>query len=189
MADCVAALRGVAVRSRCFNVAARLRNAPGVLVYNPLGRSSRVLLAKVEFSSTGDRRSASPVCVAANSEPMQRPAEAEADGDADKQSVGNPVRFASSLVSAAASVASGESEKADKKRNRRGERTVYLLAAIASSIGFTTLAAGAVYYRFYWQMQVRISLHTITQISGEITRLLVYSVCVQCPSLFVSDES
>lgn len=111
------------------------------------------MLAKVEFSSTGDRRSASPVCVAASNEPMQRSAEAGADGDADKQSVGNPVRFASSLVSAAASGASGESEKADKKRNRRGERTVYLLAAIASSIGFTTLAAGAVYYRFYWQMQ------------------------------------
>lgn len=40
-----------------------------------------------------------------------------------------------------------------KKRDKKGERTVYLLAAIASSIGFVTLAAGAVYYRFYWQMQ------------------------------------
>lgn len=43
-----------------------------------------------------------------------------------------------------------------KKRDKKGERTVYLLAAIASSIGFVTLAAGAVYYRFYWQMQVTI---------------------------------
>lgn len=40
-----------------------------------------------------------------------------------------------------------------KKRDKKGERTIYLLAAIASSIGFVTLAAGAVYYRFYWQMQ------------------------------------
>ena len=51
-------------------------------------------------------------------------------------------------------------EKAKKKRprNRKGERTVYLLAAVASSIGFTALAAAAVYYRFVWQMQVQTSL-------------------------------
>ena len=41
-----------------------------------------------------------------------------------------------------------------KRRNRKGERTVYLLAAMASSIGFTTLAAAAVYYRFIWEIQV-----------------------------------
>lgn len=50
-------------------------------------------------------------------------------------------------------------EKAKKKRprNRKGERTIYLLAAVASSIGFTALAAAAVYYRFVWQMQVQTS--------------------------------
>ncbi|CAK9214290.1 unnamed protein product [Sphagnum jensenii] len=36
---------------------------------------------------------------------------------------------------------------------RKRERTAYLVAAITSSIGFVTLAAGAVYYRFIWQMQ------------------------------------
>lgn len=41
-----------------------------------------------------------------------------------------------------------------RRRNRKGEQTVYLLAAMASSIGFTTLAAAAVYYRFVWEMQV-----------------------------------
>ena len=51
-------------------------------------------------------------------------------------------------------------EKAKKKRpprNRKGERTVYLLAAVASSIGFTALAAAAVYYRFVWQMKVKLA--------------------------------
>lgn len=44
--------------------------------------------------------------------------------------------------------------KVKRRRNRKGERTVYLLAAMASSIGFTTLAAAAVYYRFIWEIQV-----------------------------------
>lgn len=44
---------------------------------------------------------------------------------------------------------------ADRRRKeRKRERTAYMFAAIASSIGFVTLAAGAVYYRFIWQMQV-----------------------------------
>jgi hypothetical protein len=33
-----------------------------------------------------------------------------------------------------------------------------LFAAVASSVGFVTLAAGAVYYRFIWQMEVRMFL-------------------------------
>lgn len=47
-----------------------------------------------------------------------------------------------------------EDLRVKRRRNRKGERTVYLLAAMASSIGFTTLAAGAVYYRFIWEIQV-----------------------------------
>ncbi|CAM6038813.1 unnamed protein product [Sphagnum compactum] len=43
---------------------------------------------------------------------------------------------------------------ADRRRKeRKRERTAYMFAAITSSIGFVTLAAGAVYYRFIWQMQ------------------------------------
>ncbi|BBN01596.1 beta-carotene 3-hydroxylase [Marchantia polymorpha subsp. ruderalis] len=36
---------------------------------------------------------------------------------------------------------------------RQTERKAYLLAAIASTTGFTTLAVAAVFYRFIWQMQ------------------------------------
>lgn len=74
------------------------------------------------------------------------------------------LEFASSMVSVVDAELAGEAEIATvsvtpekKKRNRKGERTVYLLAATAGSLGITTLAAGAVYYRFVWQMQV--SLH------------------------------
>jgi hypothetical protein len=41
-----------------------------------------------------------------------------------------------------------------KRKDRKRERTAYLFAALASSVGFVTLAAVAVYYRFVWQMQV-----------------------------------
>ena len=74
--------------------------------------------------------------------------------------------FASSMVSVVdaelaveAEIATASVTPEKKKRNRKGERTVYLLAATAGSLGFTTLAAGAVYYRFVWQMQV--SLHVL----------------------------
>eukprot|EP00249_Psilotum_nudum_P006950 c20187_g1_i1 orf=602-1600(-) len=41
----------------------------------------------------------------------------------------------------------------DRERRREAERSTYLWAAIASTVGVTFLAAGAVYYRFAWQMQ------------------------------------
>ncbi|KAG9448024.1 hypothetical protein H6P81_014152 [Aristolochia fimbriata] len=40
-----------------------------------------------------------------------------------------------------------------KARDRKGEREAYLFAALASSVGITSMAAGAVYYRFAWQTQ------------------------------------
>jgi hypothetical protein len=58
-------------------------------------------------------------------------------------------------LSAASVVDSDATAMADRRRKeRKRERTAYMFAAIASSIGFVTLAAGAVYYRFIWQMQV-----------------------------------
>ncbi len=62
------------------------------------------------------------------------------------------IDFASSVASAAAADATATADRRSKQRKR--ERTAYLFAAITSSIGFVTLAAGAVYYRFIWQMQV-----------------------------------
>jgi hypothetical protein len=61
------------------------------------------------------------------------------------------IDFASSVASAAAADATAMADRRSKQRKR--ERTAYLFAAITSSIGFVTLAAGAVYYRFIWQMQ------------------------------------
>lgn len=178
MAECVTNLQCVASRSilPCFSVAhsCNLRNAPGGLLYNPLGsnrRNSRLLSAKISGrpSDLLNRGKANaPVCVVSNNssqEPIERPVESEAECDNDSAEGLNAkslIDFATSLASAVGSDASSKIEQPEKKRrNRKGERTVYLLAAIASSIGFTTLSAGAVYYRFYWQMQVCISLDRV----------------------------
>lgn len=185
MAECVAHLPCGASSSiqPCVGVAhsCNFRNAPaGVYLCNPLGcnrRSSRLLsvnisLGPLDFSSK--RRLSAPVCVISNNsskEPIQRSVEAEEKYDSDSAEEINaenpstsPIDFASSLVSAVSSDSSTEIGRPEsKKRDRKRERDAYLLAAIASSIGFTTMAAGAVYYRFYWQMQVCISLDITVQ--------------------------
>lgn len=178
MAECVVNLQCAprwGMNQPC--VSGSLGNAPRVLVYNPLGCNrwnTRLLSAKIsvrplDLSTTprpGARR-----CVTANlspQEPMQQQSvetleteEPQDDSGRAVQAAGpgnvksvwaSAIDFAASLVSALTT----DPSQTKKKRNRTGERKVYLLAAIASSIGFITLAAGAVYYRFYWQMQVRI---------------------------------
>jgi len=43
---------------------------------------------------------------------------------------------------------------AEKKARKRSERRTYLVAAVMSSLGVTSMAVAAVYYRFSWQMEV-----------------------------------
>ncbi len=66
------------------------------------------------------------------------------------------IAFASSVASAVGADAATAMTQRMKERKR--ERMAYLFAAVASSVGFVTLAAGAVYYRFIWQMEVHMFL-------------------------------
>lgn len=43
---------------------------------------------------------------------------------------------------------------AEKLARKKSERFTYLVAAVMSSFGITSLAIMAVYYRFSWQMEV-----------------------------------
>ena len=43
---------------------------------------------------------------------------------------------------------------AEKLARKRSERFTYLVAAVMSSFGITSMAVMAVYYRFSWQMEV-----------------------------------
>ncbi|CAB4278731.1 unnamed protein product [Prunus armeniaca] len=42
---------------------------------------------------------------------------------------------------------------AEKLSRKKSERFSYLVAAVMSSFGITSMAVMAVYYRFYWQME------------------------------------
>jgi beta-carotene 3-hydroxylase len=44
---------------------------------------------------------------------------------------------------------------AERAARKQSERRTYLVAAVMSSLGITSMAAAAVYYRFAWQMEVR----------------------------------
>lgn len=43
---------------------------------------------------------------------------------------------------------------AEKLARKKSERFTYLVAAVMSSFGITSMAVLAVYYRFSWQMEV-----------------------------------
>jgi beta-carotene 3-hydroxylase len=43
---------------------------------------------------------------------------------------------------------------AEMKARKRSERRTYLVAAVMSRLGVTSMAVAAVYYRFSWQMEV-----------------------------------
>lgn len=49
------------------------------------------------------------------------------------------------------------SRAAERLARKRSERFTYLVAAVMSSFGITSMAVMAVYYRFSWQMEVNIS--------------------------------
>uniref|UniRef100_A0A0D6R4Z8 beta-carotene 3-hydroxylase n=1 Tax=Araucaria cunninghamii TaxID=56994 RepID=A0A0D6R4Z8_ARACU len=51
------------------------------------------------------------------------------------------------------SVGKEEGRMSERAKRRKVERYAYLFAAVASSLGITSMAAAAVYYRFVWQMQ------------------------------------
>lgn len=78
------------------------------------------------------------------------------EGDAEKRvsevpSLPSPIDFAESVASAVD--AEAQNRLLEKQLRRKAERTTYLLAAVASTVGVTFLTAGAVYYRFAWQTQ------------------------------------
>jgi len=46
---------------------------------------------------------------------------------------------------------------AEKLARKESERFTYLIAALMSSLGVTSMAVLAVYYRFAWQMEVKLT--------------------------------
>lgn len=61
-------------------------------------------------------------------------------------------KFADSLSSRVDEIAN-KREWDKRAATRKSERHAYFFAAVASSVGITSMTAAAVYYRFVWQMQ------------------------------------
>lgn len=49
----------------------------------------------------------------------------------------------------------------ERLARKKAERYTYLVAAMMSSLGITSMAIVAVYYRFSWQMEVLLFSHLI----------------------------
>lgn len=56
-------------------------------------------------------------------------------------------------------------EIAQRIARKKSERKTYLIAAVMSTLGITSMAVLAVYYRFAWQMEVRTLFLTFFSIS------------------------
>lgn len=65
---------------------------------------------------------------------------------------------------------------AERLARKRSERFTYLVAAVMSSFGITSMAVLAVYYRFSWQMEVPLWL----RISSFLFRTLVIWLVICC---------
>lgn len=64
------------------------------------------------------------------------------------------------------------SKAAERLARKRSERFTYLVAAVMSSFGITSMSVMAVYYRFSWQMGVKISaLPCIFRLVSRILKL------------------
>uniref|UniRef100_A0ACD5WRQ6 Uncharacterized protein n=1 Tax=Avena sativa TaxID=4498 RepID=A0ACD5WRQ6_AVESA len=106
---------------------ARLVAAPFPLARGP---PARLAFAPLPLPSSGalPRRAALPVLRVAS------------DGRADAAEVEGPDEKVRAAVS-------------ERKARKESERRTYLVAAVMSSLGITSMAAAAVYYRFAWQME------------------------------------
>lgn len=103
------------------------------------------------------RRRAVAVCVIVEKETAGGGSFRNDNDDDDDEGGGGGGREATSNRS---SIEDSEAERriAERVARKRSERRTYLMAAVMSSLGITSMAVAAVYYRFAWQMEVSLSL-------------------------------
>lgn len=97
------------------------------------------------FSELRGRKKVLPLVFALREKTQQQETESESIGEND-----SATEFADSLSNR---VYENERQWDKRAARRKAERHAYLFAAIASSVGITSMAAAAVYYRFVWQTQ------------------------------------
>jgi hypothetical protein len=85
----------------------------------------------------------------------------------------------------------GEAKAAAVERaaRKRSERRTYLVAAVMSSLGITSMAGAAVYYRFAWQMEVRVSQFPFPQFAPVRLGFVIHRLPVTESSFVVREEA
>ncbi|KAL6882689.1 hypothetical protein ACP4OV_011379 [Aristida adscensionis] len=133
-----AAVTSFAAKNPLLAAAAR-RRAPALarralLPFSPLARSSprRRGLETVTRFVPQDTEHPTPPAPPAPAPPVPAPAQASLEEEA---------------------AAAAARRMAERKARKQSERRTYLVAAVMSSLGVTSMAVLAVYYRFSWQME------------------------------------
>lgn len=85
------------------------------------------------------------VCFVLEDEKLRGIQESEEETEEESGGVGRAISLAESVAE----------KVAEKMARKKSERLSYLVAAVMSSFGVTSMAIMAVYYRFAWQMEVQ----------------------------------
>jgi hypothetical protein len=83
----------------------------------------------------------------------------------------------------------GKAAAVERAARKRSERRTYLVAAVMSSLGITSMAAAAVYYRFAWQMEVRVSQFPFPQFAPVRLGFVIHRLPVTESSFVVREEA
>ncbi|XP_038976283.1 beta-carotene hydroxylase 2, chloroplastic-like [Phoenix dactylifera] len=111
------------------------------------------------FAPLRTNRCLRPSTIASALQPWQRRRRSAAVCFVLGQSRGSEMEEAEETAISDAAVAEEEERRilldrtAEKIARKQSERRTYLAAAVMSSLGITSMAVAAVYYRFYWQME------------------------------------
>ncbi|KAI4319996.1 hypothetical protein MLD38_033525 [Melastoma candidum] len=125
-------------------MAAALSAAPTHLSFKPLPRSSSPSLLPCSYSFTPFYRSRRKALLTTLCFIIE-----------EKSRVSVPLTTVDSLAEEAPEAEPNDSVARAEERlaRKRSERFTYLVAAVMSSLGITSMAVMAVYYRFSWQME------------------------------------
>ena len=107
--------------------------------FDPLSLPTRISL------SSAPRRKAAALCFVLANDKKQTDLELNLE----------PIESSEIQFQEALALGASTSRAADRQARKKKERQTYLVAAVLSSLGITSMAIAAVYYRFSWQMDVR----------------------------------
>nr|ABS76147.1 beta-carotene hydroxylase [Elaeis oleifera] len=130
---------------------------------NPFLRSPHRCLVAADcvqlFAPLPSNRCLRPSSISSALQPLRRPSRSAAVCFVVGQNRSSEMKEAVEIESSDPAAEEEEARRilldrtAEKIARKQAERRTYLAAAVLSSLGITSMAVAAVYYRFYWQME------------------------------------